>query len=48
MYHLGGVTVIGEDHKQAIVTLVDRKSGFAVQANVSNKKAILVGRAIEG
>jgi IS30 family transposase len=33
--------------KQAIVTLVERKSGFAVLAKVLNKPADLVGRAIE-
>jgi IS30 family transposase len=40
-------TVIGAAHKQAIVTLVERKSGFALLAKVSNKTADLVGRAIE-
>ncbi|MBO0943994.1 IS30 family transposase, partial [Acidovorax temperans] len=34
-------------HKQAIVTLVERKSGYAVLAKVSNKTADLVGQAIE-
>jgi IS30 family transposase len=42
-----GDTVIGAAHKQAIVTLVERKSGFAVLAKVPNKTANLVGRAIE-
>ena len=45
--HWEGDTVIGAAHKQAIVTLVERKSGFAVLAKVSNKTADLVGRAIE-
>jgi IS30 family transposase len=45
--HWEGYTVIGTAHKQAIVTLVERKSGFAVLAKVSNKSAVLVGRAIE-
>jgi IS30 family transposase len=45
--HWEGDTVIGAAHKQAIVTLVERKSGFAVLAKVSNKSADLVGRAIE-
>ena len=40
-------TVIGAAHKQAIVTLVERKSGFAVLAKVSNKTTDLVRRAIE-
>lgn len=31
----------------AIVTLIERKSGFAVLAKVTNKSADLVGRAIE-
>jgi IS30 family transposase len=34
-------------HKQAIVTLVERKSGFALLAKVCKKTADLVGRAIE-
>jgi IS30 family transposase len=42
-----GASVIGAAHKQAIVTLVERKSGFAVLANVYNKSDDLVGRAIE-
>jgi IS30 family transposase len=45
--HWEGDTVIGAAHKQAIVTLVERKSGFALLAKVSNKTADLVGRAIE-
>jgi IS30 family transposase len=45
--HLEGDTVIGAAHKQAIVTLLERKSSFAVLAKVSNKEADLVGRAIE-
>ena len=39
-------TVIGANHKQAIVTVVERKSGYAVMAKVSNKTADLVGSAI--
>jgi len=39
-------TVIGAKHKQAIVKVVERKSGFAVMAKVSNKTADLVGSAI--
>jgi IS30 family transposase len=45
--HWEGDTVIGAGRKQAIVTLVERKSVFAVLAKVSNKSADLVGRAIE-
>ena len=45
--HWEGDTVIGAAHKQAIVTLVERRSGFALLAKVSNKTADLVGRAIE-
>ena len=45
--HREGDTVIGAAHKQAIVTLVERKSGFAVLAKVSNKTTDLVRRAIE-
>jgi IS30 family transposase len=39
-------TVIGAAHKQAIVTVVERKSGYAVIAKVSNKTSDLVGSAI--
>ena len=45
--HWEGDTVIGAAHKQAIVTLVERKSGFAVLAKVSRKSASLVSLAIE-
>ncbi|MDC0309178.1 IS30 family transposase [bacterium] len=45
--HWEGDTVIGAAHKQAVVTLVERKSGYAVMAKVANKTADLVGRAIE-
>jgi hypothetical protein len=45
--HWEGDTVIGAAHKQAIVTLVERKSGFALLAKVPNKSADLVGRTIE-
>ena len=39
-------TVIGANHKQAIVTVVERKSGYALITKVSNKTADLVGAAI--
>jgi len=39
-------TVIGANHKQAIVTVVERKSGYAVIAKVANKTSDLVGAAI--
>lgn len=45
--HWEGDTVIGAAHQQAIVTLVERKSGFAVLAKVCNKSADLVEKAIE-
>lgn len=45
--HWEGDTVIGAAHKQAIVTLVERKSGYALLVKVSHKSAHLVGRAIE-
>ena len=40
--HWEGDTVIGAAHKQAIVTLVERKSGYALIAKVSNKTSDLV------
>ena len=45
--HWEGDTVIGAAHKQAIVTLVERKSGYALLVKVPHKSAHLVGRAIE-
>jgi IS30 family transposase len=42
-----GDTVIGAAHKQVIVTLLERKSCFALLAKVSNKTVDLVGRAIQ-
>lgn len=44
--HWEGDTVIGANHKQAIVTMVERKSGYAVIAKVANKTADLVSAAI--
>jgi IS30 family transposase len=38
--------VIGTNHKQAMVTVVERKSGYAVMAKVSNKTTDLVGATI--
>ena len=38
--------MIGAHHKQAVVTLVERKSGYAVIAKVINKTADLVSSAI--
>ncbi len=43
--HWEGDTVIGAGHKQAIVTLVERKSGFAVLAHVTRKTSDLVSQA---
>ncbi len=45
--HWEGDTFIGAAHKQTIVTLVERQSGFALLAKVPNKSAELLGRAIE-
>jgi len=39
-------TVISTNHKLAMVTVVDRKSGYAVMAKVSNKTTDLVGATI--
>lgn len=44
--HWEGDTVIGKAHQQAIVSLVERKSGYAVLAKVYNKTADLVSAAI--
>ena len=44
--HWEGDTVIGANHKQAIVTVVERKSGYAVISKVENKTADLVSAAI--
>lgn len=37
--HWEGDTLIGKRHKHAIVSLVGRKSGYAVLAKVKNKRA---------
>ena len=39
-------TIIGANHKHGIVTVVERKRGYAVIAKVSNKTADLVEAAI--
>ena len=44
--HWESDTVIGANHKQAIVSVVERKSGFAVICKGSNKTSGLVGTAI--
>jgi len=44
--HWEGDTLIGKAHKQAIVSLVERKSGYAVLVKVKNKTADLVSNAI--
>jgi IS30 family transposase len=44
--HWEGDTVIGAAHKQAVVTLVERKSGYAVLAKVKIKTSDLVSSAI--
>lgn len=44
--HWEGDTIIGKRHKQAIVSLVERKSGYAVLAKVENKTAEQVSAAI--
>jgi IS30 family transposase len=44
--HLEGDTVIGAHYKQAVGTLVERKSGYALLAKVRNKTSDLVSSAI--
>ena len=46
--HWEADTVIGKNHQQAIVTLVERKSGYALIEKVENKTAELVSQAIIG
>jgi IS30 family transposase len=41
-------TVIGANHKGAVVTMVERKSGYAVMAKVTNKTSAAVSSAIVG
>ena len=43
---MGGRTVIGAAHQHAIVTLVERKSGFAVVTKVERKTSEQVSAAI--
>ena len=40
--------LIGKNHEQAIISLIERKSGYAVRAKVQNKTANLVSNAIIG
>ena len=44
--HWEGDTLIGKRHQHAIVSLVERKSGYAVLAKVPKKTAYLVSNAI--
>ncbi len=44
--HWEGDTLIGKGHKQAIVSLVERKSGYAVLKKVTKKTSQLVRSAI--
>ena len=44
--HWEGDTLIGKDHKQAIVSLVERKSGYALLKNVIKKTSELVRSVI--
>ena len=46
MGHWEDNNVIGAAHKQVIVTLVERKSGYALIAKVSNKTSDLVSQTI--
>ena len=39
-------TIIGANHKGAILTMVERKSGFSVIVKVSQKTSEMVNRAI--
>jgi len=39
-------TIIGQNHKQAIVTLVERKTGLVKMKRVTNKTALLVADAM--
>jgi transposase, IS30 family len=45
--HWEGDTMIGKGHKKAIVTVVERKSGYAMLALVDAKSAALVGQAMQ-
>jgi len=40
------VTIIGKNHQQAIVTVVERKTGFTLMQKVANKTAEAVGDAL--
>lgn len=41
-------TIIGKNHKQAIVSLVERKSGFLLMCKVERKTALAVSDAMTG
>lgn len=44
--HWEGDTVIGKNHKQAIITLVERKGGYCIIEKVTSKNADLVSQKI--
>jgi IS30 family transposase len=44
--HWEGDTVIGKNHKYAIVTLVERKTGYALTRKVKTRNAQQVGTAV--
>ena len=44
--HWESDTAISANHKGAVVTMVERKSGYAVMTKVSNKTSALVSSAI--
>jgi len=44
--HWEGDTIIGKNHKKAMITLVERKSGFSVIEKVESKNAELVAKKL--
>lgn len=46
--HWEGDTIVGANHRQALVSLVERKSRYTLLTKVERKTAELVGRAVTG
>ncbi|GAB4221960.1 MAG: hypothetical protein Kow0076_1940 [Francisella sp.] len=42
LYHFEGDTIVGKNHQGAIVTMVDRASGFNILVKASNGYTILI------
>ena len=44
--HWEGDTIIGKNHKKAMITLVERKSGFTIIEKIESKNSVMVAETI--